>query len=101
MVDCVVCCNDKGVGYMMVDYVVCLAMTGQCCVCCSDKGVGYMTVDRVVCAVVTEQCCLCCSENGVGYMMVEDRGSDIKATLVKSDGSSLYLTRSVCGCVCL
>lgn len=38
-------------------------------------------------------------EHGVGYMTVDDRGAQIKATLVKSDGSSLYLGRDVAAAV--
>ncbi|KAL8601059.1 hypothetical protein ACOMHN_040760 [Nucella lapillus] len=38
-------------------------------------------------------------EKGVGYITVADRGSDLKAALVKSDGSSLYLTRDIAAAV--
>ena len=35
-----------------------------------------------------------CSENGVGYVAVDNvGGTSTKAKLVKSDGSSLYLSR--------
>lgn len=55
----------------------------------------YSKQTKALVASLKDQGLLQFDTNGVGFVVVNDRGTEIQAKLVKSDGSSLYLARDV------